>query len=86
MKKKKKNNILISTFINIEDDKVDNTSGYFPCVLSRKHFGLHIYWVKLKEKFKISEARKECAEKKEKKKRKRREIRGLVIQKCMSLY
>lgn len=41
--------------------KVDNTSSYFPCVLSRKHFSVHLCWVKLKEKFKISEARKECA-------------------------
>lgn len=64
--------------------KPDNTSSYFPCVLSRKHFNLQICWVKLKEKFKISEARKEHTGKK-KKKRKRREIKGLVIQKYVPI-
>lgn len=48
--------------------KPDNTSSYFPCVLSRKHFNVQICWVRLKEKFKISEARKERTGKKKKKK------------------
>lgn len=55
--------------------KPDNTSSYFPCVLSRKHFNLQICWVKLKEKFKISEARKEHTGKKKKKKEKERDQR-----------